>query len=100
MLSLPEEDIALLTQKQKAARIHVSFMGQAFQPDALKERLAQGPWARVIAFRPTGTESSHFSVQDTHALTGRASSIFPFEAYRLAFWYVGNSFLCSLWGSS
>ena len=56
MLGLPASDLELLTTKEADARIHVVFMGQGLLPDALEKRMnASGDWARVVAFRPTGT---------------------------------------------
>ncbi|KAK9832766.1 hypothetical protein WJX84_012067 [Apatococcus fuscideae] len=55
MLDLPASDMALLTTREADARIHVVFMGQGLQPDALEKRMnSSGDWARVVAFRPTG----------------------------------------------
>lgn len=56
MLDLPASDLELLTPHEDKARIHVVFMGQGLLPDALEKRMnASGDWARVVAFRPTGT---------------------------------------------
>ncbi len=63
MLDLPAADLELLTTQEDKARIHVVFMGQGLLPDALEKRMnASGNWARVVAFRPTGTAPRiHFS---------------------------------------
>lgn len=54
LLGLPEADLRLITKDKNAARIHVSFMGKVFLPEALKERIADTQWTHVVAFRPTG----------------------------------------------
>ncbi|KAK9806253.1 hypothetical protein WJX72_007365 [[Myrmecia] bisecta] len=54
MLRLPEADMALLTTVQTSAQIHVTFMGQGLQPEALEQRISGSKWSHVVAFRPTG----------------------------------------------
>ena len=54
MLQLPEEDMALLTGDKAGARLQVTFMGAALQPEKLQERMRKGGFARVVGFRPTG----------------------------------------------
>ena len=54
LLGLPEADLRLVTKDRDAARIHVSFMGKIFLPEALRERIAGTQWTHVVAFRPTG----------------------------------------------
>ncbi len=54
LLGLPEADMRLVTKDRNAARIHVSFMGKVFLPEALRERIADSQWTHVVAFRPTG----------------------------------------------
>ena len=54
LLGLPEADLKLVTKDRNAARIHVSFMGKVFLPEALRERIAGTQWTHVVAFRPTG----------------------------------------------
>lgn len=43
-----------LVCKEAAAQIHVSFMGQGLQPEALEQRRLKGDYAKIVAFRPTG----------------------------------------------
>ena len=43
-----------LVSKESAAQIHVSFMGQGLQPEALELRRLKGDYAKIVAFRPTG----------------------------------------------
>ena len=40
--------------KESAAQIHVVFMGQGLQPEALEQRRLKGDYAKIVAFRPTG----------------------------------------------
>jgi len=54
MLQLPEEDMALLTGDKAAARIHVTFMGAALQPEKLAERMRAAGVKHIVGFRPTG----------------------------------------------
>lgn len=54
MLQLPEEDMAMLTAEKKGARLQVTFMGAALQPEKLQERMRKAGFARVVGFRPTG----------------------------------------------
>lgn len=54
LLGLPEADLKLVTKDRNAARIHVSFMGKVFLPEALRERIDGTQWTHVVAFRPTG----------------------------------------------
>ena len=56
LLGLPEADYNVITKDKNAARIHVSFMGKIFLPEALRERIADTKWTQVVAFRPTGQQ--------------------------------------------
>jgi hypothetical protein len=44
----------MLTAEKKGARLQVTFMGAALQPEKLQERMRRGGFARVVGFRPTG----------------------------------------------
>ena len=50
----PQADMQRLVSKESAAQIHVQFMGQGLQPEALEQRRLKGDYAKVVAFRPTG----------------------------------------------
>ena len=52
---MPPADLRRIVSKESAAQIHVVFMGQGLQPEALEQRRLKGDYARVVAFRPTGT---------------------------------------------
>ena len=56
LLGLPDADYKVITKDKNAARIHVSFMGKIFLPEALRERIADTQWTQVVAFRPTGQQ--------------------------------------------
>lgn len=43
-----------LVSKESAAQIHVVFMGQGLQPEALEQRRLKGDYSKIVAFRPTG----------------------------------------------
>lgn len=51
---MPKADMDCLVSKESAAQIHVSFMGQGLQPEALELRRLKGDYAKIVAFRPTG----------------------------------------------
>ena len=51
---MPKSDMDRLVSKESAAQIHVVFMGQGLQPEALEQRRLKGDYAKVVAFRPTG----------------------------------------------
>lgn len=51
---MPKEDMNCLVSKESAAQIHVVFMGQGLQPEALEQRRLKGDYAKIVAFRPTG----------------------------------------------
>ncbi|KAL0030110.1 hypothetical protein WJX79_008252 [Trebouxia sp. C0005] len=51
---MPKEDMDCLVSKESAAQIHVVFMGQGLQPEALEQRRLKGDYAKIVAFRPTG----------------------------------------------
>jgi hypothetical protein len=55
MLQLPEEDMAMLTGDKAGARLQVTFMGAALQPEKLQERMRKAGFAKVVGFRPTGS---------------------------------------------
>jgi hypothetical protein len=57
MLDLPAKHTALLTKKQREARLHVLPMGQ-LQPDNLEQRRVAGGYSTVVAIRPTGESST------------------------------------------
>ena len=44
----------MLTAEKKGARLQVTFMGAALQPEKLQERMRKAGFARVVGFRPTG----------------------------------------------
>lgn len=46
--------MALLTGDKAAARIHVTFMGAALQPEKLAERMRAAGVKHIVGFRPTG----------------------------------------------
>ncbi len=50
----PKADMDCLVSKESAAQIHVVFMGQGLQPEALEQRRLKGDYAKIVAFRPTG----------------------------------------------
>ncbi len=54
---MPKADMDCLVSKESAAQIHVVFMGQGLQPEALEQRRLKGDYAKIVAFRPTGTPS-------------------------------------------
>ena len=41
----PKADMDCLVSKEAAAQIHVSFMGQGLQPEALEQRRLKGDYA-------------------------------------------------------
>lgn len=47
-------DMDRLVSKESAAQIHVVFMGQGLQPEALEQRRLKGDYSKIVAFRPTG----------------------------------------------
>ena len=49
-----------LVSKESAAQIHVVFMGQGLQPEALEQRRLKGDYAKIVAFRPTGELTFNF----------------------------------------
>ena len=51
---MPKADMDRLVTKESAAQIHVVFMGQGLQPEALEQRRLKGNYAKIVAFRPTG----------------------------------------------
>ena len=51
---MPKADMDCLVSKESAAQIHVVFMGQGLQPEALEQRRLKGDYAKIVAFRPTG----------------------------------------------
>ena len=51
---MPKADMDRLVSKESAAQIHVVFMGQGLQPEALEQRRLKGDYAKIVAFRPTG----------------------------------------------
>ncbi len=51
---MPKADMGCLVSKESAAQIHVVFMGQGLQPEALEQRRLKGDYAKIVAFRPTG----------------------------------------------
>ena len=51
---MPKSDMDRLVSKESAAQIHVVFMGQGLQPEALEQRRLKGDYAKIVAFRPTG----------------------------------------------
>ena len=51
---MPGADMQRIVSKESAAQIHVCFMGQGLQPEALEQRRLKGDYAKVVAFRPTG----------------------------------------------
>lgn len=51
---IPAADMRRIVTKESAAQIHVVFMGQGLQPEALEQRRLKGDYAKVVAFRPTG----------------------------------------------
>jgi len=51
---MPKADMDCLLSKEYAAQIHVVFMGQGLQPEALEQRRLKGDYAKIVAFRPTG----------------------------------------------
>ncbi len=51
---MPTADMDCLVSKESAAQIHVVFMGQGLQPEALEQRRLKGDYVKIIAFRPTG----------------------------------------------
>ena len=55
-------DMDRLVSKEAAAQIHVVFMGQGLQPEALEQRRLKGDYAKIVAFRPTGELSHHSSL--------------------------------------
>ena len=59
---MPPADLLRIVTKESAAQIHVVFMGQGLQPEALEQRRLKGDYARVVAFRPTGGQSLTFSL--------------------------------------
>lgn len=65
MLQLPEADMGLLTADKAAARIHVTFMGAALQPEKLAERMRSAGAKRIVGFRPTGEGTPHFDGCDS-----------------------------------
>lgn len=54
---MPPADLRRIVTKESAAQIHVVFMGQGLQPEALEQRRLKGDYAKVVAFRPTGGQS-------------------------------------------
>ena len=46
--------MAVFTSSPVEARIHVGFMGKDLLPESLIEKIKDGPWTHVVAFRPTG----------------------------------------------
>ena len=58
----PAADLRRIVSKESAAQIHVVFMGQGLQPEALEQRRLKGDYARVVAFRPTGVGQHQTSV--------------------------------------
>ena len=54
---MPKADMDCLVSKESAAQIHVVFMGQGLQPEALEQRRLKGDYAKIVAFRPTGKPS-------------------------------------------
>lgn len=55
---MPKADMDCLVSKESAAQIHVVFMGQGLQPEALEQRRLKGDYAKIVAFRPTGELNS------------------------------------------
>ena len=51
---MAKDDMDCLVSKEASAQIHVSFMGQGLQPEALEQRRLKGDYAKIVAFRPTG----------------------------------------------
>ena len=51
---MSKADMECIVSKESAAQIHVVFMGQGLQPEALEQRRLKGDYAKVVAFRPTG----------------------------------------------
>ena len=54
LLELPAADMAVFTSSPVEARIHVGFMGKDLLPESLIEKIKDGPWTHIVAFRPTG----------------------------------------------
>ena len=54
---MPKADMNCLVSKESSAQIHVVFMGQGLQPEALEQRRLKGDYAKIVAFRPTGKPS-------------------------------------------
>ena len=54
LLELPAADMAVFTSSPVEARIHVGFMGKDLLPESLIDKIKDGPWTHVVAFRPTG----------------------------------------------
>ena len=46
--------MAVFTSSPVEARIHVGFMGKDLLPESLIEKIKDGHWTHVVAFRPTG----------------------------------------------
>lgn len=55
---VPAADMRRIVSKESAAHIHVVFMGQGLQPEALEQRRLKGDYVKVVAFRPTGVLQS------------------------------------------
>ena len=70
LLGLPEADYNVITKDKNAARIHVSFMGKIFLPEALRERIADTKWTQVVAFRPTGQQLPTPNIWDSIEVAG------------------------------
>lgn len=51
---MPQADMQRIVSKESTAQIHVCFMGQGLQPEALEQRRLKGDYPKVVAFRPTG----------------------------------------------
>lgn len=54
LLDLPESWMALVTDRQDEAQLHVLSMGEQLHTQALADRIAGSRWKRVVLFRPTG----------------------------------------------